>query len=159
MAVLAVQVGFQIYSAIGRTEFAYRSIGIAPPATAGARDGWGQDDIDQLYASSMRPAEFDETETRPSRALIAGRPARSTTYTVQPAVQRAPARRVPFTPPVIAKNIVITIPKPAASAYASDAAPRYALVKPEKKRSFFSKSLHVLKKPYDLIKTVAMKLN
>ena len=157
IAVFFVQVGFQIYSAVSRTNYAYTSATIDPLFTPGSLDRSAVPPyLGNLYRSSL-PSEKAETPRPRSEEPIEYQ-ARSPYQPVQ-AVKRGSRRPEVLRSAAIGPDIVITIAPPVRPAYSPTNAIVSSSVKREKKRSFLSKSLHVLKKPYDWLKAVAMKLD
>jgi hypothetical protein len=158
IAVFFVQIGFQVYSAIGSTNYAYNSLSKEPPAEVSPQSVTDAPAIDDLYLASYR--EQPAAELSEPKVLRQHEPdlPKSSPRMIQ-AVERAPRRAPAYTTAAIGKDVIITIPPPSVPSYRSVDMVASASPRQEKKRGFFSKSLRVLKKPYDWMKTVAMKLD
>ena len=158
IAMFFVQVGFQVYSAIGTTNYAYRSLSTEIPAEALPQGVAAA--IDELYLASFRPADISPPRPERSELKVLSQREPDRSQTSRRAMQAIATRRAPaYTETAIGKDVIITIPSPSAPSYRSVDLTASAAPQREKKRGFFSKSLRVLKKPYDWMKTVAMKLD
>ena len=158
IAVFFVQVGFQIYSAVSRTNYAYTSVAIEAPFAPGPLDRSAAPAyLANLYRASAPLVKAEALRSRPGLSVASNGHSQ---YQPVQAVERYPrGPGILWTANAIGPDIVITIPPPVRPAYSSTNTIVSSSVKREKKRSFFSKSLHVLKKPYDWLKAVAMKLD
>jgi hypothetical protein len=153
IAVFIVQVGFQFYTVVERTNTSYPQVAAAVPAWEMSRQ---MPDVETAYVESSR-ASIPAREV-PETRLNMDRHSESATHTSpKPLIAKKPL----FLP------VIITIPQPTryeTAAYKPDKydipAPKPAKPAPaaREKRSLSSKALSVAKKPYDLLKFVASKL-
>ena len=153
IAVFIVQVGFQFYTVVERTNSSYPQAATAVPAWEMPQQ---MPDVETAYLESSL-ASIPGREAVETRRNIDRHPERASRPSAKPLIAQKP-----LFPPVI-----ITIPQPTryeTAAYKRDKydipTPRPAkLSHPEReKRSLSSKALSVAKKPYDLLKFVASKV-
>ena len=148
-----VQVGFQFYTVVERTNRSYPQVATAVPPRE-------------------MPRQMPDVETAYIEASLGGVPAREVAETRRYIDRRSASVPVTSAKPLTAKKplfppVIITIPQPtryetaAYKPYKYDVpAPRPARPSPiaREKRSLSSKALAVAKKPYDLLKFVASKV-
>ena len=158
LAVLCLQFGFIVYSAIERqmdTLVALNEIPTASVANADVPETWDSLDVldtDREIKSDVVAASEKRVIRRPSGPRRANK------------IMAAP---VNFEPVVVAYQKLPAVefgtehPQnlPTSSEPASNQPHAEVVPQPEKKRSFLSKSAAVLKKPYDWLKAVGSRLN
>ena len=156
IAVFFVQVGFQIYLAVDRTNSEFASLAVAPGPRVPSNNSAAVPTLDDLYRTSIRDGE---TASPRERVVASTQDRPRAQFQAVKAILPIPHAPAEYRSAAIGPDIVITIPPPIRPAYSSTTSVASASVGRERKRSFLSKSVHVLKKPYDWLKTVAMKLD
>ncbi len=152
IAVFLVQVGFQFYTVVERTNYGYpRLSSVVPPTEMKAPAVTDLENESLAFAPLERISSVDTMRLSVSRASHLRRPA--------PKMLTA---KKPLFPPVI-----ITIPPPTryeTAVYKPDkyesatSKPTHPVTLAPEKRSFSKRALTAAKRPYDLLKFVASKL-